>query len=185
MTQPAWLLLKRYPESTGLCNLVKNVLLTRNCEVVSVTVDGVDSTDLRNVSRVVYFHNKLSAHQGGARSGAITLDEFYRITERLKLPRALSIYPRSEIPRYPYSSQSPTNGKTHYLHVFCDEGILGPSSSTLFLEHFSSRVVDWLTEDSSMLRSGTFINVTENVSNGNCVAGVISGGAKLPLGAQV
>ena len=110
MTPPAWLLLKRYPEKSGLCNLVKNVLLTRNCKVVSTAVGGVASADLRNVSRVVYFHNTVSAHhQGGARSCAITLDEFYSITERLKLPRALSIYPRSEIPRYPYSSISDPN----------------------------------------------------------------------------
>ena len=182
MRPPVWLLLKRYPENFELCNLIKNVLLTRNCEVVTMAVDGVPA-DLRDISRVVYFHNELSARQGDTSSGVVTFDEFYLIAERLKLRRALSIYPR-----YPYSSHQSTNtptGKTHYLHVFCDEGILGQSSSTLFLEHFSSRVVGWLTEESSLLRSGAFINVTENVSNGNCVAGVISGGAKLPLGAQV
>ena len=76
----------------------------------------------------------------------------------------------------------------HSLHVFCDPRAVSSNDprTTPFDVNFASRLFELLNPSGADLASGTWINITESASgDGRAIAGVMTGGIKLPLGATI
>ena len=76
--------------------------------------------------------------------------------------------------------------EVHPLHVFCASRCLLNEKRIPYDINFAVRLCELLGPEQLGLMPGTWINMTQSASgDGRAIAGVMTGGSKLPLGATV
>ena len=159
--------------------------------VISSCIEHSNFADVTDVHDLVYLHNEIG--------GTGRTDTWGRLlappVEFPQCKRILTVYNRRTTEGKGTFEESHNMMLNHFrlhedhhsLHVFCDTRVLSQDKRTPFDMNFAARLCELLDPDKGVsLMSGTWINLTESAAgDGRAIAGVMTGGVKLPLGATV
>jgi len=124
----------------------------------------------------------LGNHRNTSFSAAQECDKAIARASQCGCERVLAVHDRALAPVTAAAAAAAASGGPHLIRVFCDGGLLGSGAPTQFSIDMARRLTQWLGAGGTKLPSGSCVNITN--LNGRAVAGVMTGGAKMPLGAM-
>ena len=181
------------------CLLEKNILANYKVlgaydtvRTLSEPIGKISSIDAEKVRDIVYIHNTAGRTDPSETWGTLVKPVKFPHCKRL-----LTVYDRAVYGNVDGAFEEAhdamldrilLNQDLHSLHVFCDPRAVcsNDPKTTPFDVNFATRLFKLLNPNGADLVSGTWINVTESASgDGRAIAGVMTGGIKLPLGATI